>query len=95
MAGKIKVIQKGRSGTIRYTEGWLKVNACEFYWEFGGGDTIAIVWFPAEDKWDAQYPWAKGRRKEIIEFVAEEVRRTQAPSSTIKWEKDGFSLVKA
>ena len=95
MAGKIKIIQKGPSGTVQYSEGWLKKNICEFYWEFGGGDTVAIVRIPAEDKWDAKYPWASGRRKEIITFVAEEVRRTQSPASTIKWDADSFSLVKA
>ena len=95
MAGKIKVIQKGPSGTILYIEGWLKKNVCEFYWEFGGGDIVATIWFPAEDKWDAKYPWASGRRKEIITAVAEEVHRTQSPSSTIKWEDDRFHLVKA
>jgi hypothetical protein len=93
MAGKIKIISEGRSGKIRYSEGWLKANVCEFYWEFGGGGTIVTVRVPAEEKWDVTYPWAKGRRKEIVEFVAEEVRRMQAPSSKIVWEKDGFSLV--
>jgi hypothetical protein len=95
MAGKIKITQKGPSGTVQYSEGWLKKNTCEFHWEFGGGDTVAIVWVPAEGKWDAKYPWASGRRKEIITFVAEDVRRMQAPSSAIKWDADSFSLVKA
>ena len=94
MAGKINIVQKGPSGTVQYMEGWLKKNICEFYFEFGGGDTVAIISFPAEDKWDAAYPWASGRRKEILIFVAEEVRRTQAPSSTIVWEDKSFRLVK-
>ena len=47
------------------------------------------------DKWDAKYPWASGRHKEIIVFVAKEARQTQSPRSTIKWEDDRFHLVKA
>ena len=90
---KVKIVEQGRSGKIQYSEGWLSSNKCEFYWEFGGGDTIAIVWIPAEEKWDTQYPWAKGRRKKIVEFVAEEVRRMKASSAKIKWEKESFSLV--
>ena len=90
---KINIIQKGPSGTVQYIEGWLKKNTCDFYFEFGGGDTVAIVTIPAEDKWDAAFPWAAGRRKEILTFVANEVRRTQAKSSTIVREEKSFRLV--
>jgi hypothetical protein len=93
MAGKINIIQKGPSGTVQYIEGWLKKNLCEFYFEFGGGDTVAIVTVPAKDKWDEAYPWAAGRREEILSFVAEQLRRTQAPTSTIVWEEKSFRLV--
>ena len=90
---KINILQKGPSGTVQYIEGWLKKNVCEFYFEFGGGDTVAIITVPAEDQWAAKYPWASGRRKEILTFVAEELRRTQASSSTIVWEPNSFRLV--
>lgn len=90
---KVKVIGKGRSGKLQYAEGWLKKNSCEFYWEIGGGDTIATVWFPTEEKWNAAYPWAVGRRKEIMDMVASEVRSQMAKSSTIKWEDDRFHLM--
>jgi len=73
----------------------MKSNACEFYWEFSGGDTIATVWIPSEYQWDAKYPWAGGRRREIVTAVAEETRRRQAPSSKIKWEDDRFHLMRA
>ena len=95
MAGTIKIIQQGPSGTIQYREGWLKVNLCEFYWEFGGGDTVATVWFPKEDQWDDKYPWARGRRQAILTIVAQQVRRKQAPRSSIQWEADRFHLVQA
>jgi hypothetical protein len=93
MAGKVNIVQKGPSGTVQYVEGWLKKNICEFPFEFGGGNTVASVWFTAEDKWDSKYPWAAGRHKEILEFVAEHLRRTQAPKSTVVWQKDRFDLV--
>lgn len=90
---KINIVQKGQSGKVQYIEGFLKKNVCEFYFEFGGGDTVATIWFPTKDKWDQTYPWAKGRQKEIVEYVANDVRRSQAPKSTIKWESDRFHLV--
>ena len=70
---KINIIQKGPSGTVQYIEGLLKKNICEFYFEFGGGETVAIITIPTQEKWDAAYPWACGRREEIIQFVAKEV----------------------
>ena len=93
MAGKVTIIEKGPSGAVQYSEGWLKKNTCEFYWEFGGGEVLATVWFPAEDKWDEKYPWARGRHKEIINHVANEVRRQKARSCTIQWEADRFHLI--
>ena len=92
---KIKIITKGRSGTIQYIEGgWFNKKTCEFYWEFGGRDTVAIIWFPKVDsEWDAKYPWAVGRRMEIVRDMAEQVRKKQAPSSTLKWEDGMVSLV--
>lgn len=84
---KVNIITKGRSGTVQYIEGSLfKKNTCEFYWEFGGTDTFAIIWFPKDDAaWDKTYPWAAGRRMEIVQYMAEEVRKKQAPSSTLRW----------
>ncbi len=89
----IKIFTSGRFGTIQYVEGWLKKNTCEFHWEFGGGDVVALVWFPAETEWDAKYPWAQGRRKEILDYVAEQTRRRQAPSTRLKWDGDCLLLV--
>lgn len=92
---RINIIEQGRSGKIQYIEGSLfKKNTCEFYWEFGGGDTVAIIWFPKDDAaWDAKYPWAAGRRMEIVRDMAEQVRKKQAPRSTLKWEEGTVLLV--
>lgn len=91
----VKMITQGRSGKIQYVEASLfKKNTCEFYWEFGGADVVAIIWFPKSDsEWDKQYPWAAGRRMEIVKDMAEQVRKKQAPSSTLKWEEGTVALV--
>ena len=91
----VNIITQGRSGKIQYIEGSLfKTNLCEFYWEFGGADTVAIIWFPKDDaEWDKKYPWAVGRRMETVKDMAEQVRKKQAPSSTLKWEEGSVLLV--
>ena len=91
---RVKVIGNGRSGKIQYSEGsFFNSKSCEFYWEFSGGDMLATVWFPTEEKWNSAYPWAAGRRKEIMDFVATEVRKQKAKSAKIKWEDDRFHLM--
>jgi len=92
---KVNIITQGRSGKVQFIEGGLfRKNTCEFYWEFGGADTFAIIWFPKTDaEWDKTYPWAAGRRMEIVKEMAEQVRKQQAPSSTLKWEEGTVLLV--
>ena len=92
---KVNFVTQGRSGKVQYIEGSLfKKNTCEFYWEFGGADMIATIWFPKDDSaWDVKYPWAVGRRMEIVKDMAEQARKKQAPSSTLKWEADRVHLV--
>lgn len=94
---KVNIIDQGRSGKIQYIEGsFFKKNTCEFYWEFGGADTVANIWFPKNDaEWDAKYPWAAGRRMEIVKDMAEQVRKKQAPRSRLKWEEGTVLLVSA
>ncbi|MBK9008370.1 MAG: hypothetical protein IPM31_15410 [Anaerolineae bacterium] len=92
---KVKMIAKGRSGTIQYIEGSLfNKRTCEFYWEFGGPGTFAIIWFPNTDaEWDKAYPWAAGRRMEIVKEMAEQIRKQESPSSTLKWEEGTVLLI--
>ncbi|MBK8498945.1 MAG: hypothetical protein IPL52_09040 [Flavobacteriales bacterium] len=78
MANSPKVIIKenGRSGTIDYHDG---TNALSFPWEFGGGDTVAIVQCGGVQRWE-KHPWAIPHRSTILRFVAEEVIRQKAPN---------------
>jgi len=53
-----------------------------------------MIWFPKNDaEWDRKYPWATGRRMEIVRDMAEQVRKQQAPSSRLKWEEGSVLLV--
>jgi hypothetical protein len=83
MTWEVRVVEHGRSGYIEYLENG---QACQCYWEFGGGDTIAIIWVPASVEWDAKYPWAKGRRQEVLQRIATETRSLRAPAAVIEWD---------
>lgn len=67
----------GRCGIIRYLEGQ---NEIRFDWEFTGGGSIVLIWGPKEEDWNATYPWASDRRRQIYERVAEGTIIQKAPS---------------
>ncbi len=83
MAWKVRVIEAGRSGHIEYIENGF---TCQCYWEFGGSDTIAIITVPSTEEWDIKYPWARGRRYEVLNRIANETRRLRAPTASIEWD---------
>lgn len=77
MIRRVSVNQNGRSGQVTYHEG---LHTIDGYWEFGGGDVVAIVSMGAVDEWRRQHAWAADRRTEILDFVAGELIRQQAPT---------------
>ncbi|HEV7927094.1 MAG TPA: hypothetical protein VGR14_17190 [Verrucomicrobiae bacterium] len=67
----------GPSGHVRYYEG---ASVASFYWEFGGGDIVAIIYIGQPSEWGKQHPWAADRRHEILERMIQEVIRQRAPT---------------
>jgi hypothetical protein len=82
MTGEVRIIEKGQYGYIEYVEDG---NICQCDWELEGGETIAVISVPSADGWDTQYPWAKGRRREVLNTVVTETRRQRAPFAAIEW----------
>jgi hypothetical protein len=81
----VEVSQSGRGGTITYVEDGQRL---PFDWEFSmSGATIFV---PTPAQWDAYWAGtahcATGRRQEILERVAAEVRRQQASGAEISIE---------
>jgi len=72
----IKIVESGRSGSIEYRD---SAGQMSFYWEFGGGDTVAIIWGGDLASWKSRYPWAIDQRRTILERVAREVINQKAP----------------
>lgn len=75
---RVEIVQSGRSGSVNYQE---PSGSISFYWEFGGGDAVAIISVGNSAAWSSRYPWAAERRREILERVAHEVVRQKAPTS--------------
>jgi len=67
----LRVERSGRGAPIIYRE---DENQIEFDFEVGGD--AGTIYCPPSADWDLRFPWAAGRRREIMERVATEfVRR--------------------
>ena len=74
---RVDIKENGRCGSVSYQE---SAGCISFRWEFGGGDTVAIIYFEDETAWRTKHPWVAGRRTEILQRVADEVIRQKAHS---------------
>lgn len=72
---KVTITEEGRSGSVRYDEDGRSISG---WWEFAGGDAIAMVSMGATDEWVRVHAWALERRSAILRYVAEEVIRQKA-----------------
>lgn len=66
-----------RAGTIIYVDGDLRI---PFYHEMCGGEMKFSIDLPAVECWQAETATPVSQRDEIVAFVAERVKREQAPS---------------
>ena len=105
MSFAVQITQQGRGGTYYYLEHGAKL---PFHWDFSSEGVEIYV--PTPDEWTAYCEqhgatWAAGKRQQILERVAEEVRRRKAKYARITIEdhwvvltfKDAwiFSLLKS
>lgn len=92
MAPTVTIIENGREGRVRYTEGSRTI---EGYWEFGGNDpaqagqaVVAIVSMGSRKDWQRSHAWALDQRTTILRSVADEVIRQRAPSCTAEIDEE-------
>lgn len=77
--------QQGRTGYVYFN--WDGI-VLRFYYEFGGGDTLAIIDIPPADKWVEQTGIALDDRDVIVDFVAHRILRDQAPNYKFEIKED-------
>ncbi len=84
---EVQVVEDGRAGSILYREPGHELR---FWWEFGGGDAVAVISVGTAEEWERKYPWVGARRAEIIERVANEVILQKAPSCVASLDDRGW-----
>jgi len=83
---KVEIDQSGRGGRISYIEDERPLN---LDWEFATDGVDVFV--PTPEQWDAYWQgrdagWAAGRRQEILERVADQVRLQKAAGAKVSIE---------
>ncbi len=79
LSGQVHVESHGRSGDIVIT---LADGDVCFWWEFGGGNCIAMVQVPDSQQWQKQHPLKDYPRDEFLEALAAEISALQCPGAT-------------
>ena len=85
--GKVLFAESGREGAVIAE---LATGRHEFYWEFGGGDCVAIVSVPRAHEWGKFPALAPHPRDEFIAALAREVGAQQCPSARIEITADAI-----
>jgi hypothetical protein len=86
----VEIVVNGAGGSVVYHEAG---HAHSFGWDLGTGNVLATIYVPSSTEWDATLPWAAGRREQILDVIAREVRRAKAPGSRIEIEDRWIRLV--
>lgn len=89
---KVEISQSGRGGTIYYAEGGSRLS---FDWEFSMTGTTIFV--PTPEQWDgwcesSGFPEAKGRRDEILSFVAVETIRQKTSGANYELRENWIEI---
>lgn len=83
---QVIITEEGRSGSVLYESDGRRISG---WWEFAGGDAVAIVHIGSASEWRHGHPWAVGQRAEIMRFIADEVIRQKASTCKAVIDEEG------
>jgi hypothetical protein len=75
--GHVTYQNEGRYGYVIFLRNDI---SARFYYEFGGGDAVAIITVPTAEHWEKETKIPLADRAAILEFIAVRVLRDQAPN---------------
>jgi len=78
MEQKLEYINEGRGCYVVYKDGQTDI---KLFFEYGGGNCVAIIYVPTIDEWKSKTNRPIADRNSILTFVAEQAIKDQAPQS--------------
>ena len=87
---RLQYSSQGRSGLIRFEN---NLTSFELWWEFGGGNALALIDIPSEKNWEATTKIPLAQREETLRFIAEQVIQDQASGrGTYAWDDHTLTI---
>ena len=90
MQQKLEYINEGRGGYVVYKD---NENELKLFFEYGGGNCVAIIYIPTIEKWTEETKINLEEREGIMRFIAEQSIKDQAPSCNYELHADYIRLV--
>lgn len=87
----IDIVSRGRSGEVVLR---LPTGEHRFYWEFGGGNCIAVLNVPDEQAWFKHPALSAHARDPLLRELGECVRERQCPQCRIEFAADHLRFVR-
>lgn len=72
---RIHYTSEGRSGNLYFESDETTFNV---WWEFGGGDALAIINIPSEKTWEALTKLPLDKRDAVLDYIGAQVIHDQA-----------------
>jgi hypothetical protein len=72
---QLRYESSGRAGTLYFKN---QETSFSMWWEFGGGDALAIINIPSAQNWETETQLALDKRAVVLQFIGEQVVRDQA-----------------
>lgn len=91
-AYSVTTVGSSRGGDVVYREGEREVR---FGWKdlAGRGPYVCSIYVPDEMRWPEVVPWAIGRREDILERVAREMKRQRCPGCRVEFGPDRIDVL--
>lgn len=89
---RVGTTQDGRSGTV-----WFACEGAKFdvWWEFAGGNALAIVELPTPEQWTARTGLPSETREAVTAFMGQQLVEQQAPGGSFQVGDDVLTLYSA
>jgi hypothetical protein len=87
---RIHYTSEGRSGNVYFES---DETSFDVWWEFAGGDALAIINIPTEKTWEVQTRLPLGKRDAVLAFIAAQVINDQASGRGTYEVSDNFLTI--
>lgn len=87
---RIRYSSEGRSGNVYFESDETSFN---LWWEFAGGDALAIINIPTEETWEVQTGLPLEKRDAVLAFIAAQVIQDQASGRGTYEVSDNFLTI--